>query len=311
MINKFFSRLPWSKRSTSSNSLIGIALFAGRVTGVRLHPGASGWLVSSKYLIDIADEQATAAAIDKVVSELTRFSCRCNLVLSPNLYQVVQMEKPALAEADLIQSLPWLSKDLCQIPPENIVADYMDSPVGNNIQAARINVFLADKSYLQPLLVPFHDKEMMLDAILPEEQATAQLLRGDEFAHLLVVQHPGQEPAIIIVKQGNVMLVRRLRGFNALRQSSDEHMLGALLENLSLEVQRSMDFYESQMKQAPIKDIQVAICGQNDEEIARRLAEFQAVKVIPLRPELPLGDVIEPDYYLALAAAWQLTGSPA
>ena len=54
--------------------------------------------------------------------------------------------------------------------------------------------------------------------------------------------------------------------------------MGAI-DSLSLEIQRSIDYFERQLKQAPIKSIQVLVPMENEGYLARKLAENASSEV--------------------------------
>ena len=81
--------------------------------------------------------------------------CAVNLVIPHSLYQIVQIEKPALSDEEIIQSLPWTTKNLVDIDPENIVADFIDYPITLPMQSKKMNVFITSKLQLLPFIDSF------------------------------------------------------------------------------------------------------------------------------------------------------------
>ena len=52
-----------------------------------------------------------------------------------------------------------------------------------------------------------------------------------------------------------------------------------VIDSLSLEIQRSSDYFERQLKQAPIKIIEILVPVQHEAFLARKLAENTNVEV--------------------------------
>ena len=52
-----------------------------------------------------------------------------------------------------------------------------------------------------------------------------------------------------------------------------------IIDNLNLEIQRSTDYFERQLKQAPIRTIEVIVPMANEAVLARKLAENTNVAV--------------------------------
>ncbi len=181
---------------------------------------------------------------------------RLHIVLSPDFYQLVQLDKPAVSDSEMLQALPWQVKDLVSITPEDIVADYIDLP-GNAAQPAKINVVVARLGWLKQLVTEVEQAGQTIVSIQPEEWLAAQLVEPAAHATMLVIHQPEQEVLIQIVRDGMLYFSRRTRGFTGLHLSSAAELRDGLLDRLQLELQRSMDYFESQLKQPPVRDIQL------------------------------------------------------
>ncbi|MFB0998648.1 MAG: hypothetical protein QMC13_00235 [Colwellia sp.] len=98
-------------------------------------------------------------------------------------------------------------------------------------------------------------------------------------ACLMVCQQPNEEIILLIVKQGKVFFSRRLRGFAQIATKTEEELSFGIVDNLNLEIQRSTDYFERQLKQAPIRSIEVIVPMVNEALLTRKLAENTNVDV--------------------------------
>jgi len=205
--------------------------------------------------------------------------CRLHLVLNPELYQLVQIDKPTLPESDMQQALPWQVKDLVTVAAEDMVADYIDAPETAG-QSAKINVVVASISALKPLVNVIAHAGMELSSIQPEEWLASFLMPPQPHAAMLVIKQPEQEMLIQIVKDGVLYFSRRTRGFSRMQFDNDTQWQNDWLDRLQLELQRSMDYFESQLKQAPVRDI--GLLMPNAPQVAEMLnsAGFSRVNTI-------------------------------
>lgn len=215
-------------------------------------------------------------------------SCALHLVLSAERYQLVQLDKPALAEQELLQALPWQIKDLVTIAPEDMVLDYIDLP-GSNTQQAKINVVVCSYAWLKQLTAVVDAAGLSVSSIQPEEWLLSHILPVSAQATMLVVHQPEQEMLIQIIRDGQLYFSRRTRGFSHLHLNAEAELREGTLERLLLELQRSMDYFESQLKQAPVRDIRVLmsqtelICelfGQSGFSRVEPLSSVKAVTAI-------------------------------
>lgn len=205
--------------------------------------------------------------------------CRLHLVLAPDFYQVVQLDKPELSEDEMLLALPWQVKDLVSINPEDIVADYIDLPV-HTAQQAKINVVVASFSWLKQLVQQVTQAGQQLLTIQPEEWLAARLVTPAAHATMLVIHQPDQEVLIQIVRDGVLYFSRRTRGLGQLHLYSESELRNGELDRLQLELQRSLDYFESQLKQAPVRDIRILM--QKADVVAEVLVQtgFSRVEVL-------------------------------
>lgn len=181
---------------------------------------------------------------------------KLHLVLCTEYYQLVQLDKPALAADELLQALPWQVKELVTVLPEDMVLDYIDLP-GSTMQQAKINVVVVSLKWLQQLVKVVDACGAVISSIAPEEWLLRKLLPVSEQATMLVVHQPEHEVLIQIVRDGLLYFSRRTRGFSRIHLSSESELREGTLDRLLLELQRSMDYFESQLKQPPVRDIRL------------------------------------------------------
>ena len=301
MKEKLFS---WLNRSLDRNTAIGVAAYADTVNAVCLKKNHSEWVVHSSHSVNVSEQTDYTTAMVACINEVSTDVCGVNLVIPHYFYQIVQMDKPNLSDEEIIQSLPWTTKDLVDIAPENIVADFIDYPITLPMQSSKMNVFITNKLQLLPFIDSFEHTKSVLRAMTSEEMILVTLFGSHKEAHMLIVQHLGHEPRILIIRDGQLLLARRLNGFLGI---SDKDQNQVLVEALGLEIQRSMDFFESQLKQPPIRSIRLQCDDLSSLALRAGLAEFLQVKVVDFVPTIELSKHLEPNFYYALGAAYQLT----
>lgn len=199
-------------------------------------------------------------------------SGQAHLVLNDQQTQIVQVDKPSVPEAEICAALRWQIKDLVTIAPADMILDYFDGPVLSNGKE-KINVVCASLSELKALVPVINQDNVELLSITTQEFAFANLLENRKEACLLVCQQPNEEIVLLIVREGQLHFHRRLRGFAQVATKSEDELSLTVIDNLSLEIQRSTDYYERQLKQAPIKELLVLLPFALEGFFARKLAE--------------------------------------
>lgn len=90
---------------------------------------------------------------------------------------------------------------------------------------------------------------------------------------------------------------------------SVEDLSMGLLDSLSLELQRSIDFFESQLKQPPLKSLQLYLPSEHLEQIVEQLKVHFPVKVTQIQRHLTPCIGQEESLNFAISAAMELIGS--
>ena len=215
-------------------------------------------------------------ALKSIAKELS-LSGQCHLVLSAQQSQIVQIDKPIIPDEELKEALKWQIKDLVSIEPNDMVLDYFDGPTLANTE--KLNVVCGQKSKLKDMVSCIHKSDLTLDKITTEEFAFAQLVNGKEGGQLLVCQQPNEEILILIVRDNRLFSYRRLRGMANIAQRTPDELAMGLIDNLSIEIQKSIDFFERQLKQPPVKAINVLLPIEHEAFVARKLSENTNVPV--------------------------------
>ena len=268
------------------DSLVGIALH-GKV--VRLIKGdllGSTCRLAVHDQVPVETEDQWPAVIEALIESHKLQNSRCTLVLPSNRYQLLQIDKPSLEEEELAASLAWTVKDLVNVPPEELVADYFHVPP-IPMQGPKINVIASSSKTVQPLVDIFTRHKIELFGIVPEEMVMRNVVGYTETGCLLLCQQINEEPNLQIVKKDQVYFARRLRGFARLHDYTAQELVEGMTDSLSLEIQRSMDYYESQLKQAPVKEILLALPTEHQLLIAEQInAHFHVdVKVMDVNSD--------------------------
>lgn len=201
-----------------------------------------------------------AGAIQQLVNKYSRFTKgdpALVLVLGASLYQSVTLERPKLPAEEIAAGLRYSLRDLVNLAPVDIIADYYDLPVQLPGQD-KIVAVIADRQLLTPVLECIHDITDNLLAITAEEQAVAQLFNSQSDPAVVVYQAPGQAALMQVYREGALQVNRSVRTLDRMSDLSSEEINMGGLQPLSVEVQRSADYFERQLRQRPVKQVVLA-----------------------------------------------------
>lgn len=234
-------------------------------------PSAGEEMKGTKFqLLQVHELNYSAAIIESEAKE--NLAGKCHIVLNGQQSQIVQVDKPTVPAGEINSALKWLVKDLVSISPDNMVLDYFYGPVLAGGKE-KINVVCSPLNELKQIVSAANQGNMGVVSITIAEFAFANLLPIQNDASLLVCQQPNEEVILLIVKQGKLYFHRRLNGFSQIGNKSEDELTMTVIDSFALEIQRSSDYFERQLKQAPIKDIKVLLPINTESFFARKLAE--------------------------------------
>lgn len=267
MLTKLLAQLKFTKKP--GNLFAGVHLSANSLKVVVVtQQSTTEQRVEQMFQEPFSSAAQLAAAFKTIASKLPP-DCHCTLVIPPERYMVLQIDKPAVPDDEISLALPWTIKDLVTLPDDDMVLDYIDLPLQNQLQGIKVNVVVSSKSWLADIVALFVQNKLQLVGIQPEEWLARNLLTAKNQALMLVSHQAGQDLAVQILQQGHLCFSRRLRGFNRLDQYSLDDLQQGVFDNLLLELQRSIDYFEGQLKQAPVKEIALLLANSNQAGIVQ------------------------------------------
>ncbi len=229
---------------------------------------------------------------------------QCNIALSISKYQFLQLDRPAVEDAELSQALQWTVKE--QLFSDNeLVIDYFDSPVAVASSIKKLNVVAVSKRDVIEIRDGVLKAGLALNIIGVEELAICNLLTPSDDAVITLKQELGGQLSLNIVKRNQLFFSRRLRGYENLANFSQEELKMGVVDNLSLEIQRSMDYFESQLRQAPVKKVYISLDTIHQDPLANMIKQVIFVSVEKFIPDVITEDSmpITPSSFASLGAA--------
>ncbi|MHB1871595.1 MAG: type IV pilus biogenesis protein PilM [Steroidobacteraceae bacterium] len=234
-------------------------------------------------------------------------------VLGTNDYQLVQVEAPEVPPEELRSAVRWKLKDLIDYPVSEAVIDVFEIPENTRYVESRMVFAVAARAQavqgvvnlLKPRARGFDVldiPEMCLrnvSALLPQDESGVVLLAlGEGFVQLTVTCRG------VLYLARRIEMVRRL---DLDSRGAEEREIDVTA--LALELQRSLDYYESHFDLRPITEVAVVAGDPRAEPLIASLHSTPGLAVTALEvPELfEVAPGVEPDTrwpgLLALGAA--------
>ncbi|CZF78441.1 hypothetical protein [Grimontia marina] len=194
-----------------------------------------------------------------------------HLVLGHGLYQSLLIDDPGLSDEDKRAALPFQLKDFISDSPSDIVADGFSSPVANRFQA-----FVCHKLPLIQFSKALEKSQCRLTNVSLEDVVLRQWTRLDKTEMVLSRDSYGVLQ-LAAFHLGRLCFQRQIRGVIL----EGQMMSPSVVDDLALEVQRSLDYLRSQLKSVQVTGLVVSVHGIDDTELAFQLSSRLSVAVRP------------------------------
>ncbi len=218
-------------------------------------------------------------------------------VLDAADYQLLLVESPDVLPAELKAAVRWRLKDLIDFPVEDAVVDVFGIPEQARRTGAKMMYAVAAKRQAIDTQVAFLKSVVPGFEIIdiPELALRNLAARLPEAAEGLILLWLNSDSAqLLVIKDATLYVTRRV-------QFADRrHDAGSLdaddVDAIALELQRSMDYFESHYEQAPIGHLVIAPHGDASRNLATalgaqtamRIQTFEVARVLKVPPGLDL-----------------------
>jgi MSHA biogenesis protein MshI len=221
---------------------------------------------------------------------------RCNFVLSPDDYNLLLIEAPSVEGNEIAAAAKWKIKDMIDRPLDQLAVTVFRVPTdAYRSQREMIYVVAADRKKIQQVVEMVSQAGLELDSIdIPELvlKNVTELCYPNTPAGIATIDLRFSGSLMNLSKSEALYLTRHLNthGGEEIMNSTD---WSSVRDRLALEIQRSLDYYESQMGQAQISRILLMPRRNDSEKLAQQLNDVMGVRVEVMNIQGKLGRGME------------------
>ena len=280
------------KKSSKSGARAGVAFAEGAFSLALVRRAADA---DAKPAIEYCSTQEVAAGatatltqnLKTLLEKLGASRASTCAVIDGDDYQIVQVEAPEVLPSEMRAAIRWKLRDAISFSVDEAAVDIFEIPetvrrTQNKMLfavAARDSAIQRVSGTLKPASRGFNAIDIPelclrnLSALLPQDaKGVAMLAVNEKFAQL------------VVTRQGVMYLTRRIEfsrgGFNPHAQQRDGQQIDAA--SLALELQRSLDYYESHYDQTPIGDLVIAPVTERVQQLATDLKNETSLRIAVL-----------------------------
>ena len=204
-------------------------------------------------------DQGQEKVLARAAADYGLGNSRCTTVLDGNEYSLLLTEAPDVPPDELRAAIRWRIKDLIDFHINDATLDVFDLPGEKAAGRARSMYAVAARSTaIQKRADMMSAAGINLDVIDIPEMAQRNLasLLPEDAKGIVLLSFTASGGLITISRQGDIYLSRNIDiGLDALTQLS---ATADMFDRVALEIQRSLDYYDSHFRQSPISTIALA-----------------------------------------------------
>lgn len=267
--------------SSRKDSQVGVDYLPNGVAVVQVKTsGKNAGSILRHEFIEAADSDARRQALQAWVNRhgLSKTPCVC--LINEEDCDINQIEKPNVDDSELIQALSWKVKDLVSYDIDSAVVDVYPMPVSSKNNTSQVSVVSAQHSVVSDYVQRIDASGLKLTAIdiydlvrknLPGIRESRETTR----ALLSIGEQAGE---LSIFHDTDLYVSRRFKiGMSKLRTATSEDQ--SVYDSLLLEIQRSMDYYESYYGLAPVRLMEIFPQTPATEKMALYLQNLTSFEI--------------------------------
>nr|WP_320049040.1 hypothetical protein [uncultured Desulfuromonas sp.] len=238
-------------------------------------------------------ESEKKEALCKLVETHQLAQSRAVAVMERGSYNLIQIDPPDVPEAEFREAVRWQIKDLLDFPAEKAVVDTFSSS-GSQNQTLSFAV-AASEERVWHVVNALREADLDIGAIDIPELALRSLvsLLPDDGRGLALLSLWRDNGLITITREGELCMARRINlGVQELVAAADpsEEVDGVdiseaqqnILDAVILEIQRSLDYYESSVSRQPVSTVYIAPLAHPVPGLQEYLDTYLAPEIRPL-----------------------------
>lgn len=283
--------------SSSKGRVLGVAFLPSGVAMVLMQNAGekSGSIIAHGFVESVGQQAQTQALNDWVKSNgAEKVPCHC--VLPQGEYDLLQIERPAVDEQEVANAIKWKIQDLIPYDIERAVIDYYPMPDSAKSHIQQINVAVANESVIGAYVDAIADAKITNSVIDISELVLKNMLEFSElstgtFAVLVLNQQVGE---IYIFKDSVLYVVRDFKiGIAQLETAENQE---STFDSILLEVQRSVDYFESYFGLGGISKLYISPKMSELEKMANYLQNYVGFEIDFLSIDLVSQENVNVDF---------------
>lgn len=253
-VKGFFSRKVKQGRLGLEVSPFGIAV-------AKVTPGVEGSrpLVACHYLERTGED--ADEALKTFVKQQGYTGLPTTIVLHPTYYRLFFVERPEVPEAEVGDAVKWRLKDQVDKPLADLLFDAFSVPEDAfRASAKMVYAVAAERQLIQEMVTDANRAGLAVDSVQIGELAMHNILTQipDNDGSSALLRLRNSSGTIVLSQASNLYLARQVETGVSMIHGVDSLVRDKMLDDMLLDIQRSLDYYESQLRKGVVRRFYVA-----------------------------------------------------
>jgi MSHA biogenesis protein MshI len=236
-----------------------------------------------------------AAELQSLASRLAYSGMPATIVLHPSLYRIYFVERPNVPDEDVGDAVKWQIKDQVEKPLAELLVDAFSVPDDAFRGSTRmVYAVAAERLLVQNAVDWVTATGMKVDTVQIAELAMRNImsLMDTEQGSIALLRLRNTSGTILLSQAGSIYLARQIETGLSMIDGVEESVQARMLDDMLLDIQRSLDYFESQLRKGVVRNFYVAPTRQlMDVQVHEYLQQQLNVNV----SGLDLADLFEAD----------------
>ena len=244
----------------------------------------------------------TAEALKQLVKQQSYSGLPTTVVLHPALYRLFFVERPDVPEAEVGDAVKWRLKDQVDKPLAELLVDGFSVPEDAFRGSAKmVYAVAAERQLVQDLVNRVNRTGLTVESVQIGELAMHNILKliPDSEGSTALLRLRNSSGTIILSQASSLYLARQIETGLSMIDGVESSVRDKMLDDMLLNIQRSLDYYESQLRKGVVRQFYVAPARQLAEGAVHEYLQQQLnvnVSLLDMRQlfELPA----DPDVHM-------------
>ena len=235
------------------------------------------------HYIEGNDLAKNGAVLKRYLTDESLLKMPTHVILHPSMYDIFFVDRPAVEDHELADAVRWLMKDLIDTPLKDLVIDAFAVPDdAYRGKEKKVYAVSTRKNFLEEIISTVKQSGLVLKSIGIDELAVMNILGSvhqENTGSAAMLRMRKSSGTLYLSDGGNLYVTRHIESGLSKLESGNEVTKQQVMDELLLEIQRSLDYYYSQLGKGAIRNFLIAPWRHHYAEVDQYLCDNLDLKV--------------------------------